>query len=228
MRVTYKVYFSIALRWRINELTNAVDHSPSPEGRSNILSISQEIPCIFWNVKVRHRFHNSTSLVPVRSQINLAHALPSCIRVNIFLPSPPRFLKWSLFFFFPRLPHQSLVCIYFLPHVLHILCPSDDKVMGLANGTWKVMGLANGTWPKSESEYELLFQKDDGIMMVECFEYSYGAARENGNVAGQLPAWSNAKKRFRGTSFRAVLSREVMWVNFQSYVLNTRHKSWTE
>ena len=144
-----------------------MDHSTS-ESRSNILSTSQEIPYIFWNVNVRRRFHN-TSLVPVRSQINLAHALSSFIRFNIFLSSALTFLKWPLFF---RLPHHSLACVSFLPHVWHILFTSHDEVMSLANGTW----------PKPENEYGRLIQKDDGVMMDVCCENSYGAPRENSNM----------------------------------------------
>jgi len=151
-----------------NRLTNDMDHSPSSEGRSNILSTSQEIPYILWDVNVRHRFHNNP-LIPVRTQINLAHAFSSCIRFNIFLPSAPAFFKWSPFF---RLPHHSLVCISFLPHVWHILCPSHDEIMSLANGTW----------PKPENEYGRLIKKDDGIMMDVCFENLYGAPRENSNM----------------------------------------------
>ena len=145
-----------------------MDHNPSPEGKSNILSTSQEIPYIFWNVNVRHRFHNNP-LLPVRSQINLAHTLSSCIRFNIFFPSAATFLKWSLFF---RLPHHILICISFLLHVWHILCSSHDEVMGLASSTW----------PKPENECGRLIQNDDGIMMDVCFENSYGAPRENSNM----------------------------------------------
>ena len=55
---------------------------------------SQEI----WNIRVRYRVHNSLSLVPILSEINPIHVLPSLfskVYFNTSFPSMPLFPKWS-------------------------------------------------------------------------------------------------------------------------------------
>jgi len=88
-----------------NQLTN----QQTPWGRvlfweANSHSASQEIPQLLWNVKVHYHIHNNLSLVPILSQINPVHTLPSYapkIHPNINLPSTLRSSEWSFPFRFP-------------------------------------------------------------------------------------------------------------------------------
>ena len=55
--------------------TNSTKHASFREPNSS--SVSQEISRTLWNLEVYYRVHNSRSLVPILSQINPAHGLPS-------------------------------------------------------------------------------------------------------------------------------------------------------
>ena len=66
----------------------------SPPQEADSSSTDQEIPCIFYNLKLHYFNHNSSPLVPVLSQINPVHVLTSnffMIHFNIILPPSPRF-----------------------------------------------------------------------------------------------------------------------------------------
>jgi hypothetical protein len=67
-------------------------------GGSSCLA-AQEIPNILRDPKVRYRVRNSPPLVPILSQINPAHILPSHflkIHFNISLRTTLRYSKFSL------------------------------------------------------------------------------------------------------------------------------------
>ena len=69
-------------------LTYSMQQSPSWE--ANRFSASQEIPCNLLDPKVYYRVYKRPPPVPILSQINPAHALPSHILkipLNIILPS---------------------------------------------------------------------------------------------------------------------------------------------
>jgi hypothetical protein len=68
---------------------NPMEQSPWEANRS---SANQEIPHILLNLKFHYHTHNSPPLVPILSQINTVHTLPSYfskIHFNIILPPTP-------------------------------------------------------------------------------------------------------------------------------------------
>ena len=84
-------------------LTYSIEQRPSLE--LSRFSASQEIPLILCNRKVHYRIHKCPPPVPVLSQINPVHALPSHflkIHLIIVLPSTLGSSKWSLSLTFPR------------------------------------------------------------------------------------------------------------------------------
>ena len=56
----------------MNVLTNSMQQSPS--GEDDRSSVSQEIPCILWNLRLHYCVHDSLPPFPILSQINLFHA----------------------------------------------------------------------------------------------------------------------------------------------------------
>jgi len=97
--------------------TYSTKHSPSWE--TNRFSASQEIPRILWNPKVHNCIHNSSSPVPILSQIDAVHIpIFHFWRSILILSSHLRLgLKWSLSL---RFPHQNPVCASSLPHTCYM------------------------------------------------------------------------------------------------------------
>jgi hypothetical protein len=66
---------------------------------ANDPSASQEILLLLWNPKFHYRAHSSLPLVPILTQMHLAHTFPPYIpkiHFNIILPYTPRYSEWSL------------------------------------------------------------------------------------------------------------------------------------
>jgi hypothetical protein len=62
---------------------------------------TQELPSILWNPEVHYRVHKSPPLLPIRSQIDPVHTIPSYLSKIYFNRPDPRLLvifETSLFF----------------------------------------------------------------------------------------------------------------------------------
>jgi len=101
-------------------LTYSMDHSPSWE--ANQFSVSQEIPCILWNLNAHYHIYKSPQPVPLLTSIQ---CMPPSnflkIHFNIILSYMPGSSKWSLSL---RFPHQNPVYNSPLPHISHMSRPS--------------------------------------------------------------------------------------------------------
>ena len=92
----------------------------SPSCENNRFSSSQKIPHNLWKPNVHYRIHNSLPPVPILTQLNKAHVLPSVFcrtHFNIIFPPTARFSEWSLLL---RFPQQNPVCTYPLPHTCYV------------------------------------------------------------------------------------------------------------
>jgi hypothetical protein len=74
-----------------------MEMSPSLEAAN--CAATQEIPCILWNPKVYFRDHKSAPLIPIPSEINPIHTIPSYlykIHFNIVRSPTPCSSQWSV------------------------------------------------------------------------------------------------------------------------------------
>ena len=114
-------------------LTKPTGQSPWKSNRS---STSQEIPCILWNLKFHYHVHRSRPHVPVQSQINPVHDIPSYffkICINIILPSKLRSCKQPISFRFSK---QHSTRIDLLSHTWHTTRLSHSSPFDHPNNIW--------------------------------------------------------------------------------------------
>jgi hypothetical protein len=125
------------VRTEFNSLTHSMEQSPS--GEADWFSASQESPQILWNLKVHYHSYKCLPPVPVVSQINPAHSLPSHtlkIQFNIILPSMLGSFKWSLSL---RLPRQKPVCTSPLPHTCYTPHSSHSSQLDQQKNIWWIV-----------------------------------------------------------------------------------------
>lgn len=125
---------------------------------SNSFSAGKEIRPILWHQEFHYRMHKTPSFIPVLSQINPDHIVPSYFckgQFNIIHSSMSRFSTLSLSF---RITEQIPVCISLLPtsvtcsvHLFFldlstwIIFAEDWKSWGLSLGSFSSL-LCNISW----------------------------------------------------------------------------------
>jgi hypothetical protein len=66
----------------------------SPFWEASNCAATQELPSILWNLKVHYRVHMGPSLVPILSQIDSVHTIPSYLsKIHFNTVQPPT--SWS-------------------------------------------------------------------------------------------------------------------------------------
>jgi hypothetical protein len=78
----------------------------SPSWEAVICAATQELPSNLWNPKFHHRVHKGPPMVPVLSQIDPVHTIPSYLRSILILST-----------------HVRLGFRYFFPHYAQRTCP---------------------------------------------------------------------------------------------------------
>jgi hypothetical protein len=77
LKLTFMTTFMATQPFRTYCLTNYVEYDPYWEGSS--CSNSQEILCLLRNPRLHYHVHNSLPLVPILSQMDPVHTLPTCM-----------------------------------------------------------------------------------------------------------------------------------------------------
>jgi hypothetical protein len=94
----------------------------SPSSEAANYAASQELSSILWNPKVHYSVHKSTPLVPILSQIDPVHTIPSYLRSILISTYVLVFLAVSFFLAFPPISY----IISFSPPFVYMPCPSHS------------------------------------------------------------------------------------------------------
>jgi hypothetical protein len=108
----------------------------SPSSETNCAA-TQELPSVLCNPKAHYRVHKSPPLVPILSQINLIHTIPSYLSKIRFKYCPPTyalvFLVVSFLLAFPPISYMHSSS----PHSCYLPCPSHPCWRDHSNYTWR-------------------------------------------------------------------------------------------
>jgi hypothetical protein len=113
------------LRMMKRSLTHSLTHSLmelNPSWKAANCAATQELPSILWNPKVHYRIHKSPPLIPIPSQINPIHTIPSYLSNTYFnIVHPPLRLGLPSGLLPSGFPTSILHAFLFSPFVLHAL-----------------------------------------------------------------------------------------------------------
>jgi hypothetical protein len=146
----------------------------SPSWEAANCAATQEIPSILRNPNVHYRVHKSPPVVPILSQINPIHTIPSYLSKIYYIVQAltSRSSQWSLTFW---LPHQYPICIPLLPHSCHMPRPSHPPWLDDSNYTWRRVQLE---W-SSQKDIKISKQSSSFLQIMA----------DEANMKSLIPKW---------------------------------------
>jgi hypothetical protein len=106
----------------------------SPSWEAANCAATQELPSILWNPMAYYRIHKSPLLVPILSQIDPLHTIPSLRSILILSTHLRLGLPSSLF---PSGFPTKILNAFLFPHSCYIPCPSHAPWLDRSNYTWR-------------------------------------------------------------------------------------------
>jgi hypothetical protein len=107
----------------------------SPSWEAPNWATTQQLPSILWNMKVHYRVHKNLPLVPILSQLDPVHTIPSYLYKMYFnTVHPPT--SWSSYRFFPSgFRTNTLYAFLFHPNSCYMSHPAHYPYLDRSNYT---------------------------------------------------------------------------------------------